>query len=301
MTDNATPLPPAGWYPDTQNPGAQRYWDGAAWTEHTAVPAPAPPASSAPTTVLIPEPALADGSIAAPAGTGLSRLKWWHWLLIGFGVLVLVSIIVNGVNGVNGGSADNTGADKPASVAEEAERPEINEPAEDTRPEVPSIVGKTVAEARTALEAEGFALVVSNGAPDHAIVETQDVANGEKRDPGASITVAASVPMTVAQESAIRSAKSYLSFTGFSRVGLSGQLTSEYGEGFAPEDAEFAIATLEQSGQVDWNQEAVQSAQSYIEMSGFSRSGLFDQLTSEYGEQYTADQANFALDTIGLH
>ena len=33
---------PAGWYPDPQNPGQQRYWDGSAWT------AAAPPASSAP-------------------------------------------------------------------------------------------------------------------------------------------------------------------------------------------------------------------------------------------------------------
>ena len=27
---------PAGWYPDPQNPAAQRYWDGTAWTTHTA-------------------------------------------------------------------------------------------------------------------------------------------------------------------------------------------------------------------------------------------------------------------------
>lgn len=27
---------PAGWYPDPQNPAAQRYWDGSAWTPHTA-------------------------------------------------------------------------------------------------------------------------------------------------------------------------------------------------------------------------------------------------------------------------
>lgn len=28
--------PPAGWYPDPQDSTRQRYWDGAAWTEHTA-------------------------------------------------------------------------------------------------------------------------------------------------------------------------------------------------------------------------------------------------------------------------
>lgn len=29
-------LPPAGWYPDTAQPGQQRYWDGSVWTGHTA-------------------------------------------------------------------------------------------------------------------------------------------------------------------------------------------------------------------------------------------------------------------------
>ncbi|MBA2506017.1 MAG: DUF4870 domain-containing protein [Thermoleophilaceae bacterium] len=32
----ATPPTPAGWYPDPQVPGHQRYWDGAQWTEHSA-------------------------------------------------------------------------------------------------------------------------------------------------------------------------------------------------------------------------------------------------------------------------
>lgn len=34
---------PAGWYPDPQNPAAQRYWDGTAWTQQTTAPG-APPA-----------------------------------------------------------------------------------------------------------------------------------------------------------------------------------------------------------------------------------------------------------------
>lgn len=37
-------LPPAGWYPDTAQPGVQRYWDGTGWTAHTA---PLPPAAPA--------------------------------------------------------------------------------------------------------------------------------------------------------------------------------------------------------------------------------------------------------------
>ncbi|MFF1836330.1 DUF2510 domain-containing protein [Streptomyces sp. NPDC058231] len=38
---------PPGWYPDTAAPGADRWWDGTAWTAHTrpaaAVPQPSPP------------------------------------------------------------------------------------------------------------------------------------------------------------------------------------------------------------------------------------------------------------------
>ena len=43
---------PAGWYPDPQNPGQQRYWDGSAWgaTAPAAPPAPAVASGVAPTT-----------------------------------------------------------------------------------------------------------------------------------------------------------------------------------------------------------------------------------------------------------
>ncbi|MCU1698668.1 MAG: Telomeric repeat-binding factor 2/Protein of unknown function, partial [Mycobacterium sp.] len=29
-----TPSTPAGWYPDPDGSGGQRYWDGSIWTEH---------------------------------------------------------------------------------------------------------------------------------------------------------------------------------------------------------------------------------------------------------------------------
>ena len=40
-----TPHTPADWYPDPENSGYLRYWDGSSWTEHRA-PAPAAEQSS---------------------------------------------------------------------------------------------------------------------------------------------------------------------------------------------------------------------------------------------------------------
>lgn len=49
MTDQATRIVPAGWYEDPASPAHVRWWNGLAWTEHTApkpvTPPPTPPQS----------------------------------------------------------------------------------------------------------------------------------------------------------------------------------------------------------------------------------------------------------------
>ena len=45
---------------------------------------------------------------------------------------------------------------------------------------------------------------------------------------------------------------------------------------------------------------AVRSARQYIQMTGFSRRGLIDQLSSEYGDGYDQADATVAVDSLGI-
>lgn len=82
----------------------------------------------------------------------------------------------------------------------------------------------------------------------------------------------------------------------FSRAGLIEQLTSSYGDGYSVSDATYAVDNV----RVDWNQEAAEAAQDYVDMMGFSRAGLIEQLTSSYGHQFTQAQAEYGVNSVGL-
>ena len=83
--------------------------------------------------------------------------------------------------------------------------------------------------------------------------------------------------------------------TGFSREGLIDQLSSDGGEGYDITDATIAIDSLS----IDWNEQAVRSAEQYLDMMGFSCNGLIDQLSSDGGEGYTVDQATYGAQQAG--
>lgn len=95
--------------------------------------------------------------------------------------------------------------------------------------------------------------------------------------------------LTGPQENAVRSAKQYLSFQGFSRSGLIRQLSSTYGDGYDVADATVAVDSLN----IDWNQQAARSAQQYLSFQGFSCTGLINQLSSSAGDGYTESEAYY--------
>jgi hypothetical protein len=102
--------------------------------------------------------------------------------------------------------------------------------------------------------------------------------------------------LTRSQRNAVRSAESYLKMSGFSRRGLIGQLSSDFGDKFSVEDATAAVDSLN----ADWNAHAARSAASYLKMSGFSCQGLIDQLSSDHGDKYTTAQARYGATQAGI-
>ena len=91
--------------------------------------------------------------------------------------------------------------------------------------------------------------------------------------------------------SALKKAESYSEMMHMSKQGIYDQLTSEYGEQFSPEAAQYAVDNL----QADYNANALAKAQSYQDDMSMSPEAIRDQLTSEYGEQFTQEEADYAV------
>lgn len=93
---------------------------------------------------------------------------------------------------------------------------------------------------------------------------------------------------------ALRSAKTYSDMMHMSKQGIYDQLTSEYGDQFDVEAAQYAIDNIKG----DYLEAALKSAKNYQETMSMSKDAIYDQLTSEYGEKFTAEEAQYAIDNL---
>lgn len=64
-------------------------------------------------------------------------------------------------------------------------------------------------------------------------------------------------------------------------------------EGFSTEEATYGVENIT----VDWQEQAVKSAQNYLDYTSFSRQGLIDQLIFE---GYSTEHATYGADQVGL-
>lgn len=95
-------------------------------------------------------------------------------------------------------------------------------------------------------------------------------------------------------KNALRKAKTYSDMMHMSKAGIYDQLTSEYGEQFSAEAAQYAIDNLD----ADWNKNALEKARTYQDSMAMSPDAIYEQLVSEYGEKFTAEEAQYAVDNL---
>ena len=79
-----------------------------------------------------------------------------------------------------------------------------------------------------------------------------------------------------------------------SKLGIYDILTSEYGEKFNKEDAQFAIDHLK----ANYEKNALEKAKSYAKDMNMSNHAIYDILISEYGEKFTESEAKYAVDHL---
>ena len=95
--------------------------------------------------------------------------------------------------------------------------------------------------------------------------------------------------VTKGMKNALKSAKSYISYSAFSRGGLIKQLLFEK---YTEEEATYGADNCG----ANWNDEALECAKSYINYSSFSYAGLIKQLEFE---EFTTEEATYGADSCG--
>ena len=132
--------------------------------------------------------------------------------------------------------------------------------------------------------------VAKDGYIKQSVNATEQVTEGSK----ITITYSLGKEPTTEQKNALRKAESYAKTMHMSKQGIYDQLTSEYGEGFDKEAAQYAIDNIEW----DWNANALAKAKSYRDTMSMSKNRIYDQLISQYGEKFTKEEAQYAIDHL---
>lgn len=93
-------------------------------------------------------------------------------------------------------------------------------------------------------------------------------------------------------EAAKVSAQRYADLLNLSKKDLQEQLVTY--DSFTPETAQEAIESLD----IDWKENALKQAEVYVNEMDMPINQVYEQLTSEYGGQFTSEEAQYAVDTL---
>lgn len=138
--------------------------------------------------------------------------------------------------------------------------------------------------------------VLQSDQDDTVSTSNEDVSVTENTSNSIEVTQENNVQNNISTEfnSALIKAKAYSDTMYMSKAGIYNQLTSEYGEKFSEEAAQYAIDNIN----TEWNENALNKAKVYSDTMYMSKAGIYDQLISEYGEKFTTEEAQYAIDNV---
>lgn len=237
--------------------------------------------------------------------------KWWFWVII-----VVVAI---GVIGGSGGDETSTNSDNGSSVTQSGDETSTNtdkgssvtQSDDDTNNDTAnnktdsnkitvvdfSAMSKADIEswAKTNTVTVKFSEEYSDSVASGSVISQNKKANETVKE-GATINVVLSKGKkpSVEYQNALKKAETYSKIMHMSKKGIYNQLTSEYGEKFPVDAAQYAIDNLD----ADYKANALAKAKTYHQTMNMSKKSIYDQLTSEYGEKFTAEEAQYAIDNL---
>jgi hypothetical protein len=311
MTDeikpsSVRPLPswvPAGWYPDPLSQGAARHWDGKRWSlEYRDAPPPQPVPTdpseipSQPADATAPLPTAAHASGHAPDSKPSVRDRWSGigkgWKITVVGVALIVLLIIVGAAG-GGKKTTTTAATNAGSVATTASTPsappvvlKLDTGDYSVTGSHTTLHGAVTAGAAVAVEGQSAQVHGTHWSKTVALEIGSNSVNVEAtmagHEPGSR-----AITVTRHHTQAELEAKAQARRESEQRE----KEAQERREHKEREQKEVEEASLSQ-------QNALHSAESYLETSAFSEAGLIEQLSSEAGSKYSHADAVFAVEHL---
>lgn len=138
---------------------------------------------------------------------------------------------------------------------------------------------------------------LSGGGNDSATTDNgigQEVSKNQNTEKDIPVEEKKEENVPTEHKSALIKAKTYSDTMSMSKAGLYNQLTSDAGEKFPAEAAQYAIDNV----QADWKENALKKAKTYQKSMAMSSSAIYDQLTSDAGEKFTQEEAQYAIDNL---
>ena len=288
---NATP--PPGWYPDYDGGSGQRYWDGQKWTDHTV------PGSSTE-----PRPGHPPHLAATPheGGTGTSHGNWFlrHKAISGVLAFLLFVFIVGAI-GSAAEDPDPAASDTSTEAVDDSGAEEL--PVADPEP----------------VDTDGDGVVDADDfRPHDAKIQTRDDVDTDKDGVNDGDDFRPKDPKIQTRDDidtdkdGVPDYKDDFPYNATYSKDADGDSVADQiddfptdpkysqdtdGDGVA--DSEDAFPSDPSRSEITLAMEnALESAQDYLDYSGFSRQGLIDQLSSKYGERYNVEDATWAVDQL---